>query len=140
MQTADQSFFEKEYIFEKKPEIEDIPKQIRELLTTQGGRLKRIIILGISAEDIILYGNISINKIRNYLAFIEKCTDVVVVGFAPSDIEVPIKKTAPYFMEDYEGLISEIETMENVVFDAEPDINEVGAFLAICDEYVGGAY
>ena len=119
------------------PSIDDIPEEIRSYLLDEEGQLKKIIIYGLSAADIVCNGSCAIKTIRNYLSGFGTKENEIVVCFAPANIIAFLDKCNLMLRKEYEKLISDISEMDNVIFDNAPTAGELRAFIAICDEYVG---
>lgn len=122
---------------EIEPSVDDVPEQIRDFLITADGKLKKIIIYGLSATDIVNNGTMAIKKIRNYLLGFDNKEDQIVICFAPKGLKRFMSRCSLELLKEYEKLMDDIEKMNNIIFDNEPSSREIGAFLALCDEYIG---
>lgn len=119
------------------PSLEDIPDGIRPFLVRSDGSLKRIVIYGISATDIINQGHRAIDTIMSFLNDHENSEDTIIFAFAPVGVRDFLKKCDMGLLIDYSSMIQEIETMNNVVWDEEPDSSFLWATISLCDEYIG---
>lgn len=122
---------------EKEISEESIPLEWRRKLVGINGQLKRIVLYGLSATDIVNNGTVGLKHIQEYLTEMNGLDDVVVICFAPSELTSFMKRCELSLLTDYEKLLEIIAGMDNVIFDSGADSELMQAVMAICDEYYG---
>lgn len=121
----------------KEPSVEAIPEYIRQILINENGGLKRTIIYGLSATDIITGGHRSLEVIREFIAGQKKRKDTVVAVFAPVHLREFMGKCQLEMYQAYCTLMDEIGGVENVILDENPNVDFLWSLISICDEYIG---
>ena len=116
---------------------ESIPLEWRRNLVGQDGQLKRIVLYGLSATDILNNGTVGLKHIQEYLTQMNGHDEVTVICFAPSGLTSFMERCELFLLTDYEKLLKSIAGMDNVIFDSEADSELMQAVMAVCDEYYG---
>ena len=118
------------------PSVDNIPEEIKRLLVKDDGSLKKIVMFGLSATDIINRGQAGIGKITAVLD--EKShDDTVVFVFVPAGLKDFLEKCNLKMYRDYCQMLEQVEVMENVILDADPPTEMLWTLIFICDEYYG---
>ena len=119
------------------PSVESIPKQIRDFLLKDDGNLKRIILYGLSATDIVNNGQAGFRTILSYLEGKKSEKDTVVFVFVPASLRSFMDKCHLEMYKDYLYMLNKIGAMDNVILDENPESSMLWALISICDEYYG---
>lgn len=119
------------------PSVEAIPLQIREFLLQENGSLKRIILYGLSATDIVNNGINGIRKIRDCLDAMVREENVVVFVFVPEALREFMEKCSLSMYAEYVDMLGKIALMDNVILDENPESGMLWTLISICDEYFG---
>ncbi len=119
------------------PSVEAIPEDIRSFLLKSDGTLKRIILYGLSATDVVNNGREGIKWITSQMIEMENKNDVVVFVFVPVSLRSFMDKCHLAMYKDYLGMLDRIKQMYNVILDEMPESEFLWAVISICDEYYG---
>jgi hypothetical protein len=115
-----------------------VPDDWKAVLVDTSGNLKHVIVYGISATDILNNGSTGIKHVRKYLEKKEAEADnCIVIMLAPEGLLIFMETCDLAMEEDYRRLLSDLEKMENVIFDDHADSDEIAMIVSISDEYYG---
>ena len=107
------------------PSVESIPEEIRALLLKEDGTLKRIILYGLSAADIVNNGKAGLDSIIAQLEEMVKGADVLVFVFVPAALRLFMHKCKLEMHKDYLEMLDKIGEMEKEAFLSELDKDSV---------------
>ncbi len=119
------------------PSIEAIPEEIRQCLIKDDGDLKRIVLFGLSATDVINGGKLGLNHILSNLQELDRNDDIVTFLFVPFALREFMAKCNLKMQHDYVDMLEKISGMKNVILDEKPETAMLWSLISICDEYYG---
>lgn len=119
------------------PSVESIPKEIRSFLLKGDGSLKKIILYGLSATDIVNNGRVGLDRIMSRLKEMTHDKDNVVFVFVPLALRSFMNKCHLAMYGEYMDMLNDIGMLDNVILDEEPETTMLWTLISICDEYIG---
>ncbi len=119
------------------PSVEAVPEEIRDLLLKEDGSLKRIILYGLSATDIVNNGKAGLGRIMSQLEEKTQEEDVIVFVLVPVSLRMFMDKCHLEMYADYLDMLDRIGEMNNVILDEAPETAMLWTLISICDEYFG---
>lgn len=126
-----------DYVFDPGREVIFPPEWIGIFFDEQENK-RHIELYGIAAKQMISAGKTKLEQIRSFLDEVGKRQDgTIVVMFAPTGLSEYLDRCSPDVGTAYKNLIKEIENMDFVVFDDNPDAAEIDMVLSVTDEYYG---
>ncbi len=119
------------------PDPDAIPTEWKAFLLREDRTLKKIVICGLSATDILNNGTCSIESITSFLRRKKYEKDTLIIAFVPYALREFMKKCCLELYLKYMKLIEEVEQLHNVIWDEEENPAIIRAVASISDEYVG---
>lgn len=119
------------------PSVESIPEEVRALLLKEDGSLKRIILYGLSATDIVNNGTAGLGRIMSQLEEKTQEEDVIVFVFVPASLRAFMDRCKLGMYENYLEMLDKIGGMEKVILDEAPETAMLWTLISICDVYFG---
>ena len=115
-----------------------ISDQWRSILFREDGTKKKITIIGLSATDILNRGKLGITMLRDYFEESEnRSGDDIGFVLAPGSIADFMDRCGLDLKTEYLQLVEELATKERIIFDDQPDSQELEMVMSVADNYYG---